>query len=612
MEMTRSVQETKSKSRASWTLDALAVFTRGRKASAKSQSSNRPDDSLQGPSLETDDLKPTKQAWCSKDVLPSLSERAAHQTSVVPGPGDPAFRSTARKTSSTSLKEDLAGVPNADLEDEASSKSDEDSLSESSSHGHVVLNPYQEDLIQALDDRNVHTVLSWESRGLVEVPQWSVAICIATGLPSENDARDLVEEMVSRKIAIPIFVLLMRSAKQANVPGKLLAEETRQFLELGTADVVLQPLSEDPEACVDMWLARAGARAAINRRVLKKAKESEQEIEGVIQTASEREDALFWEQTHVLFHGIPRLNPTLQEPVVDGMLGSHHRVLELINAGAFSDVFLVRDGKRQLRAMKAVKKEKLGCFDLVKCVSNEVQILRRLRHSHVVRFHGSAQSREHVIILLELVGKRNLFNFLKAHDSGENVGAPFETPQARTYFHQMVSALGYCHREGISHRDIKPENFAVSDDLENIKLVDFGMAAELEAPLKHKGTMPFVSPEVIEEDHAHYDAAAADMWSLGVVLVEVVCGLHALSRMLKWKSTTTAERSHAADLRGMLGAPGKLRAGLKERVRPSMHLSSDLDDLIHGMLSLSPATRWTAQMVLQSPWLPSPPPSERP
>jgi len=602
MEVARSVQETKSKSRASWTLDALAVFTRGRKASAKSQSSNRSDDLLQGPSLETDGVKPSKQAWSSRDVLPSLSEKAA---------GDPAFRSTAGMTSSTSLKEDLPGVPNADSEDEASSKSDEDSLSESSSHGHVVLNPYQEDLIQALDDRNVHTVLSWESRGLVEVPQRSVAICIATGIPSENDAQDLVEEMFSRKITIPIIVLLMRSAKQANIiPGKLLAEETKQFLELGTADVILQPLSEDPEACIDMWLARADARAAMNKQMLKKANEMEQEIEAVIQTASEREDALFWDQVHVLFHGIPRLNPTLQEPVVDGMLGNHHRVLELINAGAFSDVFLVRDGKRQVRAMKAVKKEKLGNFDLVKCVSNEVQILRRLRHSHVVRFHGSAQSREHVIILLELVGKRNMFNFLKTHDSGENVSTPFETPQAQTYFHQMVSALGYCHREGISHRDIKPENFAVSDDLETIKLVDFGMAAELEAPLKHKGTMPFVSPEVIEEDHAHYDAAAADMWSLGVVIVEMVCGLHTLSRMLKWKSTAAAERSHAADLRGMLGAPGKLRAGLKERVRPSIPFSADLDDLIHGMLMLSPAARWTAQRVLQSPWLPSPPPEQ--
>lgn len=610
----RSVTSNKSNSsKSSWTLDAL--MSRGKKVAQKLVSHK--DDAAVSPQDDGSGARGdlggassgSKTAWSSKDWLPNLgfldkasSSRAApsvgETTASRPGTGETApSRPGPRKTSTLSLKTESLAAINAEDEDSASAAEDSGSDSEQSS---IRLTAYQADLIQALQSQSVSIVHSWESHGLVEVPENSAAVCITTTIPSNTDAQDLVEEMAARKMSIPVFVLLLRS--KCKPQRAALHKETKAFLQLGAADVVLQPVGESPEAFVDMWLARAVVRVGQNNRIQKEVEDWEHEIEGILQMAAVREDSLFWEQSHNMLEGIPKLNPSLQEPVENKMLGNHHQVLGLINNGAFSDVYYVQDDKRQLRAMKAVKKEKLGSWELVKCVSNEVQILRRLRHTNVVRFHGSAQSLEHIIILLELVGRRNLFNFLKAHDNDEQQKDPFELSEAQSFFKQMISALGYCHSEGVSHRDIKPENFAISDKDAIIKLVDFGMAAELEAPLKHKGTMPFVSPEAIE-DKSTYDAAAADIWSLGIVLVEMVCGLHSLSRMLKWKDTMSVNDIHdASDLRDLMGSHGRFRANLKERMRPSIPLCSDLDEIIHGMLSIDIGSRWTARMVQQSPW----------
>lgn len=436
---------------------------------------------------------------------------------------------------------------------------------------------------------------------MITVPKDSKAVCIMTRVPSNTDAQDLVEEIVSRRMSMPIIVILVPPAKLERIEPKSLQQETKKFLELGAADVVLEPDSKAPqelEACVDMWLGLASLRAHQRRKL----ESWEDEFRAVVETATAREDGLFWDEVHRLCPGVAKLNPELQEPALDGMFGCHHRVAERISAGTFSDIFVVRDEKKQVRAMKAVKKQKLVSFELVQRVSNEVMILRRLRHENVVRFHGSAHSREHLIILQELVGRKNLLTVLEGHER-DGASGPLHLSQAQGYFQQMAAALDYCHNEGISHRDVKPKNFAISDALSVVKLVDFGQSAELKAPFKHKGTMPFVAPEVIEQDRRRYDAAAADVWSLGVILVETVCGLNALARMLKWRDTSVPEPFHAQDLRNVLGTPGRLRAGVKDKIRPNIPLCAGLDELIHGMLSADIAARWTAAAVLQSGWL---------
>lgn len=90
---------------------------------------------------------------------------------------------------------------------------------------------------------------------------------------------------------------------------------------------------------------------------------------------------------------------------------------------------------------------------------------------------------------------------------------------------QVVSAVLYCHLNGIVHRDIKSDNilFAGHDINSPVKLIDFGISVKFEKDTKLKdktGTVLYIAPEVIS---GSYDEKC-DIWSLGVLLYMLLCG----------------------------------------------------------------------------------------
>jgi serine/threonine-protein kinase Chk1 len=105
-----------------------------------------------------------------------------------------------------------------------------------------------------------------------------------------------------------------------------------------------------------------------------------------------------------------------------------------------------------------------------------------------------------------------------------DIGVP--TPRAQSYFHQIISGVGYLHNLGISHRDIKPENILL-DAHGKLKITDFGFATVfrtrgVERLLEKRcGTLPYVAPEVLVKQ---YKAMPADIWSCGIVLLALLAG----------------------------------------------------------------------------------------
>ena len=100
----------------------------------------------------------------------------------------------------------------------------------------------------------------------------------------------------------------------------------------------------------------------------------------------------------------------------------------------------------------------------------------------------------------------------------------------------MVSAMQHCHARSVFHRDLKPENILLGGaSLDEIKIADFGLAALLSQVdhgdgghfLNHTkcGSIMYAAPELLlSNERVGYDPATADIWSLGLIVLELALG----------------------------------------------------------------------------------------
>lgn len=174
-------------------------------------------------------------------------------------------------------------------------------------------------------------------------------------------------------------------------------------------------------------------------------------------------------------------------------------------------------------AIKILNKDDLISAGMVEQLKREINILKQIRHPHVVNLKEIMSSREKIYMVLELVTGGDLFDKIAAE-------GPLKEPEARILFAQIVSALSYCHARGIFHRDLKPENVLLTSEGDT-KLSDFGLGVllskdELSDPLKLLyticGTPNYAAPEVLAK--RGYQGGAADIWSMGVVLYVMLAG----------------------------------------------------------------------------------------
>ena len=137
--------------------------------------------------------------------------------------------------------------------------------------------------------------------------------------------------------------------------------------------------------------------------------------------------------------------------------------------------------------------------------------------------------------------------------------------------------MNHIHVRNIAHRDIKPENLLLDDNF-NIKLCDFGWASEMDSQQPRYsvcGTFEYMPPEVAHED-SH--TIAADMWSLGILLYEMLHG-HA-----PFKATSLEEIKN------------KIRS---QQILISSEFSKETKDLIKLLLRQNSKLRLTSGQVLQ-------------
>jgi len=245
----------------------------------------------------------------------------------------------------------------------------------------------------------------------------------------------------------------------------------------------------------------------------------------------------------------PEMDPALPSVVGPSTRLGPLRLRRELGHGAFGVVLAaVHDDTGNEEAVKVVSKQDCCTPAGFIRMRDEVVALRRVAgHPGVVRLLGVMNAPRHVLLRMELAGRSNLLTTI------QRAGGRLELPRALRLFGQLVAALAHCHRRGVAHRDLKPENLvvAVAADGERLRLMDFGCAVRVDAPCHDVvGTMPFIAPEVLLlfDGGGPYAPAGADVWAAGVVLLEMLRGVGALSLHLGWPPGAAPAAGRAQEL----------------------------------------------------------------
>lgn len=191
-----------------------------------------------------------------------------------------------------------------------------------------------------------------------------------------------------------------------------------------------------------------------------------------------------------------------------------------LGKGKFGRVYLAREKSNGfVCALKVLHKSELQTGKVEKLVRREIEIQSNLAHPNVLQLYGHFHDSKRIFLIVEFAAQGELYKHLRREHR-------FPEWKAASYIAQMAEALKYLHKKHIIHRDIKPENILVGIHGE-IKLADFGWSVH--APNNRRntmcGTLDYLPPEMIKPgSQENYYNEKVDLWSLGVLTYEFLCG----------------------------------------------------------------------------------------
>ena len=246
-----------------------------------------------------------------------------------------------------------------------------------------------------------------------------------------------------------------------------------------------------------------------------------------------------------------------------------------------SDVFEATDEESHTTvAVKIVRSTDAG---LARRLAQEVRALSRLEHPGLVRLLDTGAADGHAYLVMELVTGPTLGESLRRRAYG-----PAQTADIGV---ELARALAYVHGQGIVHRDVKPSNILVHAD-GKAKLGDFGIArladsSTLTLAGTTLGTAAYMAPEQLED---HQVGPGADVWSLGIVLLECLTG----RRVYEGSPSEIVARR----LAGPVPLPGDLPVPWK------LLLSGMLDHRPDERLNAEEVAAFLATAPFRQPWVP--------
>ena len=201
------------------------------------------------------------------------------------------------------------------------------------------------------------------------------------------------------------------------------------------------------------------------------------------------------------------------------LVAGRYRIAGLLGAGGMGEVFRARDlVLEEDVAIKLLPESRAHDEAFMRRFVNEVRLARQISHPSVCRVHDIGEVDGRAFLSMEYIDGEDLASLLR------RIG---RLPPEKGYelAQQLCAGLAELHGAGLLHRDLKPANLMI-DGQGRLKLADFGLAAVREELRAHEygdGTPAYMAPEQLSGREV---SERSDLYSLGVVLYELLSGRH--------------------------------------------------------------------------------------
>lgn len=207
----------------------------------------------------------------------------------------------------------------------------------------------------------------------------------------------------------------------------------------------------------------------------------------------------------------------------------------VLGTGSYSVVYMGRCISSKIsnkiqRPDKLVAIKKINMVNIknegnIKMLMTEIKIMKELiefSHPNIVRCYDVIQDIDVIYIVMEYCDGGDLSSLL--------IGKQFKNVYIRHYFGQIINAIKFLKEKKIIHRDMKPKNILLMENNKIIKLCDFGFAKQMDS-LKRVtticGSPLYMAPELYKKESY---TESVDVWSLGIILFEMIFGIHPFAK----------------------------------------------------------------------------------